>query len=544
MYGLAHLFVLLAVTFLLAGTLKRPHRPSRYLALLFLAAAFLSHNITFLILPPLAGLLAIFSLFYDRQWLRQPRLWSEAILLLLILALTLTVVALGQVGSTNPLQTIDANAPAPLGLEFLRGFFWPGLEWSRFDNLVGFFETSAYAPMRWAVMIGLIVTLFHVWRRRTTFADVAFLFLTLFVALIVLVMGGLLHDSWSKSRYVYILALPAFLLLSAAGLAYLLRWPVDLLLRLNQDYFRPSWAETSARLFGVVLIVALWGPPAWHVAKMQGTGDYHTAFAFVHQNLQPEDKVMTVHPAAAYLYLGQCDYYANQRTALVLTGDEESDSPVDRYVGSPLVDSVETLNAVLSAGPRVWFVVDQVRLYERFEPLFSQQVLAQMDLIRQTGPVNVFVSRPHPIPLPAEPPVSLDANFSHIIHLKGYSLDTEAIAPDGTIPLGLYWRPVGEPTRQMKVFTQLRDAQGQIISQADHFAWEGLLTLAEWNKLKQSGEWLRDTAHLRLPSPLPAENAPYWIYVGLYDPVTLERVPLLNDASGENAVIIPVPKLP
>jgi len=38
----------------------------------------------------------------------------------------------------------------------------------------------------------------------------------------------------------------------------------------------------------------------------------------------------------------------------------------------------------------------------------------------------------------------------------------------------------------------------------------------------------------------------YWrpIYVGLYDPDTFERVPVLNDTSGENAVVIDLSELP
>jgi hypothetical protein len=41
---------------------------------------------------------------------------------------------------------------------------------------------------------------------------------------------------------------------------------------------------------------------------------------------------MTVHPSAAYLYLGRSDYYATQVTARVLV-DDESEEVVDRYVG-------------------------------------------------------------------------------------------------------------------------------------------------------------------------------------------------------------------
>jgi hypothetical protein len=279
------------------------------------------------------------------------------------------------------------------------------------------------------------------------------------------------------------------------------------------------------------------------VAQARSTGDYHTAFAYVREQWQPGDIVMTTHPAAAYLYLERCDYYANQVSASVFRG-EDDESLLDRYTGSPLIDTIDKLNAVLASNQRVWFVVDALRLYERFEPFFTQQIFAQMDLVQQTGATYVFLSRPFPTPLPPEPLARLDANFGNVIHLDGYSLDPTAIAPDGTASLGLYWRPIGAPSRPFKVFVQLRNGQGQTTAQSDHFLLEGLLTLEVWNNLQQHGEWLRDSADLHLSLPLPTEDGPYRLYIGFYDPNTLERVPLLNDTSDENAAVIELPGLP
>jgi hypothetical protein len=250
---------------------------------------------------------------------------------------------------------------------------------------------------------------------------------------------------------------------------------------------------------------------------------------------------MTVHPAAAYLYLERCDYYANQVSASVFRGEGEDSDLIDRYTGSPLVASVEAFNAALGQEKRVWLVVDELRLYERFEPFLTQQILAQMDLVQRTGSTYIFLSRPQPAPVPAEPLARLEANFSNVIRLEGYSLDLTTMAPDGTFSVGLYWRPTGAPSRPFKVFVQLRNAQGQTIAQSDHYLLEGLLTLEAWNALQQKGEWLRDTADLRLP--LPANGGPYRLFVGFYDPDTLDRVPILNDTSGENAVVIDLPGL-
>jgi hypothetical protein len=298
----------------------------------------------------------------------------------------------------------------------------------------------------------------------------------------------------------------------------------------------------AGALLGVLAILALWGKPAISLAKLQGTGGYDTAFMWVEEHWQDGDQVMTVHPSAAYLYLGRSDYYATQRTARVLV-DEESEELVDRYVGSGLIDSVGGLNQALTDEGRLWFVVDTNRLFSRYEPLFVQQVFAQMDMAYRASEVLVFLSRPYPQAVPTEPPVAVSANFDGLIELRGYSLDLSSIAPDGTVQLGLYWRPRATSfPKAYKVFVQLRNEQDQIVSQADHYIFEGFITSALMKQLRDQGEWLRDTADLGLPPQLPSGT--YRLLVGLYDPDTFGRVPIVADQSGENAVILETVTVP
>jgi hypothetical protein len=241
--------------------------------------------------------------------------------------------------------------------------------------------------------------------------------------------------------------------------------------------------------------------------------------------------------------MGQIDYYVNQVSAKVLYDDSEGEfGPIDRWTGSPLVETVEAFNAALAEGHRTWLIVGDKHLNRYYEPFFRQQIFAQMDYVYQAGSRYVFLSRPHPHPLPAEPTVPLDGNFNNDILLAGYSLDPTAIAPDGTVSLGLYWRPIGPPPpRPFKVFVQLRNGQGEIVAQADHFFYEGLFDGGQWNALQAKGVWLRDTADLKLPLPLASDADTYRIYIGFYDPDTLERLPVVNDTSGENAVEIEFP---
>ena len=251
---------------------------------------------------------------------------------------------------------------------------------------------------------------------------------------------------------------------------------------------------------------------------------------------------MTVHPSAAYLYLDRSDYYATQETARVLL-DEESEELIDRYVGSRLLDSVDALNKVVSEDGRLWFVVDNNRLFNRYDSLFIQQIFSQMDVAYHSGGVFVFLSRPYPQPVPTEPSVMVNANFDDLIELGGYSLDLGAIAPDGTVQLGLYWRPgTSQLVKAYKVFVQLRNEEGQMAAQADHYIFENLLTASTLAQMTAQGEWLRDTADLPLPQGLTSGT--YRLLVGLYDPDTFERVPLVADQSGENAVILETVSVP
>jgi hypothetical protein len=99
--------------------------------------------------------------------------------------------------------------------------------------------------------------------------------------------------------------------------------------------------------------------------------------------------------------------------------------------------------------------------------------------------------------------------------------------------ISLYWKTQRRFTQNYKIFIQLRDAKGQVIANADHEAYDGLVPTQLW----WVGYIIKDTNRLNWPADLPSGD--YILYIGLYDPATLERLPINGDASGENAVIIP-----
>jgi hypothetical protein len=538
MYALAGLFMLLSLYFLAQGTFLNPHRRYRLVAVMCYMGAILSHSVAVVVVP-VWGLAALICVWLGHKkfainWYRQKSVRLEILIVLVLLLLGIGFGVSGQIPFLSPTAGPGGEGGSVVGV--LSKFLEPGVSWQRVDDFLYYYTSQSYWPLMILGLLALLIALISIVRGQFTRRDLATLFLGLVFWLTIAELGLALSNTWRKTRYLYILCQAPFLLLAADGLARL----GGLLASLPGK--RVERMAFAGSLLGVIAIVVFWGSPAIATAMVQGTGGYDTAFTWVEEHWQAGDRVMTVHPSAAYLYLGRSDYYATQMTARVLL-DDESEELVDRYVGSQLLDSVDGLNRAFSEEGRLWFVVDTNRLFNRYEPLFIQQIFAQMDAVYRAGEVLVFLSHPYPQPVPAEPHSVVGANFDDLIELGGYSLDLGMITPDGTVQLNLYWRPQASHfPRPYKVFVQLRSEQDQIVAQADHYIFEGFITSSILQQLKEQDEWLRDTADMRLPQELPPGT--YRFLVGLYDPDTLERVPVVADQSGENAVLLETVTIP
>ncbi len=554
MYTLAHLFVLLNVVYLIKGFFQQPNQHHRLLSLLFMAGALLSHTVSFMLLGPLVFLITLFTLSYQRTWLKAKSLVLEAVSGGVVIGLILWLVSLGQAGSTNVITQATRAVP-PLGLDLLQGFVDIGWAATRFDELLDFYTSDAYGWLLPFVGISLSLSLYHGLRRQVKSEDTTILFLGLSIALVILEMGVFLTGSWQKARYMFILTFPQFMLLSAVGLHQTigfglagLKWvmaqiglgpPVSLRVKIDGNISVKSLATVS---LSTILILTMWWSTAWRLTQAQGTGHYDTAFQYLSQQWQPNDKVITFHPAAAYLFFGQIDYYANQVTPLLLPDPKQANKWVDRYTGQPWLHSVDQLNHILAVQKQVWFVVDTDRLYRRYDPLFSQQIMAQMNWVYQAGQIYVFQNNVYPNPVPERPDHTLNISFSQLMRLEGYALTRPAKGPVNLIDLTLFWQL--EETyphhldRIPKVFVQLRNGTGQTIAQADHFIFEDLLYPLGWKFMSKSEDWLRDMARLEITTALLEAEGPYRIYVGFYHPETFERISIVNDMSGEQAAVL------
>jgi len=131
-------------------------------------------------------------------------------------------------------------------------------------------------------------------------------------------------------------------------------------------------------------------------------------------------------------------------------------------------------------------------------------------------------------PNPATP---LWADFDGQLIFHGYTLPAGA-KPGDSMPLTLVWQAQTALETDYAIFVQLRDSANNTLASADHQPYLGLAPTSTW----PAGAVIQEVTWLKLPPDLSPGQ--YNLYVGLYRPNTLERLPLQHDSSGENALII------
>jgi hypothetical protein len=133
----------------------------------------------------------------------------------------------------------------------------------------------------------------------------------------------------------------------------------------------------------------------------------------------------------------------------------------------------------------------------------------------------------------AKPMSPISAQFGDQVTLLGLDWTASKTPADRHAYLSLYWQTLKPFSQTFKIFVQVRDTAGQTLISADHEVFDGLLPSQAW----PVGRILKDTHRLPLSGDTPAGQ--YTLYIGLYDPATLERLPVTNDSSGENAAVFP-----
>jgi hypothetical protein len=112
--------------------------------------------------------------------------------------------------------------------------------------------------------------------------------------------------------------------------------------------------------------------------------------------------------------------------------------------------------------------------------------------------------------------------FGGVGVLEGYSLERA----DRQLTLTLVWQATATPAARYNIFVHLADENGRVWTQDDSAPAQWARPTTGW----LGGEYIEDIHSLTLPDDLPTGD--YTLWVGMYDPVTGERVPV----SGPGAV--------
>ncbi|MCU0500148.1 MAG: glycosyltransferase family 39 protein [Anaerolineae bacterium] len=124
---------------------------------------------------------------------------------------------------------------------------------------------------------------------------------------------------------------------------------------------------------------------------------------------------------------------------------------------------------------------------------------------------------------PRKPSHVVDANLNNAVRLVGYDLPTGPVAAGSEVPLTLYWqvsRPLG---KDYTVFVHLLGDDDTLMGQGDGPPLDNAYPTSFWS----AGENLADTHRLKiLPDAKPGHHR---IIVGLYDPASGQRLPVLGD---------------
>ncbi len=161
------------------------------------------------------------------------------------------------------------------------------------------------------------------------------------------------------------------------------------------------------------------------------------------------------------------------------------------------------------------------------QPVGEPQALAGDVQIRaRPDPAQVKASITHPLE---------GLTFGEGIALLGYDLAAEAVRAGDTVELTLYWECLEPPVGDYKVFTHLVDGAGQIRGQRDAIPDNGSAPTSGW----MVGDLLADRYPIHLEEAAPPGGLQ--VEIGFYDPLTWQRLPVLQDGNptGEDHIVLP-----
>jgi mannosyltransferase len=347
------------------------------------------------------------------------------------------------------------------------------------------------------VAIGLFLLIFGLRARRNTWQSVVLPLTWAALPVAIFLALGLFRESNLK-----------FLLPSQIGFALLMGRGVWILWTLRISA-RPAIAKNAPKLAAFAgflgLIANMWAglTPLYHDFQR---ADYRGIVAEISMNLQPDDAVILDAPnqeeVFRYYYRGAAPVY-----------------PLPPGLGGNDDETRELVRQIIADHRRIFVVFwgeterDPNRVVE--STLDSESYEARSDwygdvrLVRYMTPVEPTIIR------------GASARFGEAITLESYALSADSVKPGDVLQLRLTWRTDALLETRYKVFAQLLDSDGVLVTQRDSEPVGGLALTTTW----KTGESIIDNHALLIPDNLSPAN--YTLIIGLYnidDPQ--ERLPV------------------
>jgi hypothetical protein len=286
---------------------------------------------------------------------------------------------------------------------------------------------------------------------------------------------------------------------------------------LGVDFIAARRARAAIGIASILILFnasSLWN---YFIDDAYAKGKYGQMMTHVTRHAQPGDALVLNNPLQKPLYR----YYAPRDLPAFFLPD-----------GAPLEDpsTRAQLEEIAREHSRVWLVMfgnpaeyDPTGYLERWLGANAFKTFAD-------GFVDARLSlyvMPRATPaIRREARYALDEN----IRLVGFDLERAQVAPGETLLLTLRWQATAPVSNRYQVFTHLIGAlnpatQSPVWAQMDGEPVGGSRPTNAW----QIGETIDDRYGLQVPRDTPPGE--YQIEIGMYDPVTLARLPV-RDASG------------
>jgi hypothetical protein len=356
------------------------------------------------------------------------------------------------------------------------------------------------------------------------------LWLLLWVVVPVTALFVISHDRPKFAPRYLLPALPALLLLVAAGGSSLasLAWGRG---RSPRPQIKRWLAAAGLLVVGVLIAGAsVTSLQRQYLDETAARPDFRAVVSYVQDHARPEDTVVLIggHSLPAFDYYAGGDLPVYPMPPGLLPSTRE---PLDYR-------AVARLGEIALGKERLWLVLWQYQLADPTGVVLSHllSTCPRLEVGQAFHGVALLL-----FSLPecdwaggAGPGYPFRAEFGGQMRLLGYDLTSTVVAPGDTLDLMLYWEAMGEVTSNYTTFTQLLGPDGHVYAQHDRLTGDDAYPTFHW----QPGAIVRNAHVLSIsPDALPGI---YRLVVGLYvNEGDLPRLPVTYPAGVvEDAIVL------